>query len=67
VIVTVTWVALVVVAVAWEVRCHRSDGRWTSLATIASRLWVSRPGRLLLVLVWAFVGWHVFARHGVAA
>ncbi len=65
--VTAVWVALVVGCVAWEFACHRSEGRWVSLVDIVDRLWASLPGRLLLVLIWAFVGWHVFARYTLPA
>jgi hypothetical protein len=65
--VTAVWMLLLVAALAWEVACHRSPGRRTSLAEITSRLWSGRAGRLLLVLLWAFVGWHLFARHGSPA
>jgi Family of unknown function (DUF6186) len=61
--VTASWVVLVGFAVVWEVLCHRPGARWTSLSAIGSRLWSSRVGRFLLVTVWGFVGWHVFARY----
>jgi Family of unknown function (DUF6186) len=61
--VTTIWVLLMGAAVVWEIACRRPGSRWTSLSEIGARLWVSRPGRLLLVGVWGFVGWHVFARY----
>jgi len=61
--ITVTWVALIVACAAWEIACHRSGGRWASLVDIIDRVWARLPGRILLVLVWAFIGWHVFARY----
>jgi hypothetical protein len=36
-----------------------------SLGVIVSRFWARVPGRIVLVLVWAFVGWHLFARYTV--
>jgi hypothetical protein len=61
--VTATWVFLLVGGVAWEVVCRRPRSRWTSLAEIGARVSSSRPGRLLLVAGWGFVGWHLFARY----
>ena len=61
--VTVVWLALMAAAVAWEVACRRSGGRWADLAAVAARLWSRVPGRSVLVALWAFVGWHVFARY----
>ena len=62
-IVIVAWLGLMAAGVVWEVRCHRSGSRWTSLSDLGSRLGGRRPGRIVLVALWAFVGWHVFARY----
>ena len=62
-LVTAAWVALMVLAAGWELSCHRPGSRWTSLSELASRVARTRPGRLLLVAGWGFVGWHVFARY----
>jgi Family of unknown function (DUF6186) len=61
--VTVIWLVLIGAAILWEIACHRSGSQWTSLSEIGARLCVSRPGRLVLVALWGFVGWHVFARY----
>jgi hypothetical protein len=61
--VTVLWLALMATAAVWEVRCHQPDSRWRSLTGIMSGWWRSAPGRIVLIAVWAFVGWHVFARY----
>jgi Family of unknown function (DUF6186) len=61
--VTAIWVLLMGAAVVGEALCHRPGSRWTSMSALGSRLWSSRPGRLLLVGVWGFVGWHLFARY----
>jgi hypothetical protein len=61
--VAVLWVLLMISALVWELVCHRRRSRWTSLATLATRLWGHMPGRLLLVALWAFIGIHVFARY----
>jgi sirohydrochlorin ferrochelatase len=62
-LVIVAWLGLMAVSVVWEVHCHRSGPRWTSLSELVSRLGGRRPGRIVLVALWAFVGWHVFARY----
>jgi hypothetical protein len=67
VIVTGVWVALLAAVVVCEVVCRRSGGRWLPLESVVARLWAGRPGRVLLVVAWAFVGWHLFARHGSPA
>ena len=61
--VTAIWLVLLGAAVLWEIACQRPGSRWTPLSEIGARLWGSRPGRLLLVGGWGFVGWHVFARY----
>jgi hypothetical protein len=61
--VTVLWLGLIVAAAVWEFRCHRPGSRWSSLTGIVARLWRSTPGRVFVVAIWAFVGWHVFARY----
>jgi hypothetical protein len=63
VVVTVLWLGLLAAGAGWEARCHRPGSRWTSLTDIAARGWRSAPGRVLLIALWAFVGWHVFARY----
>ncbi len=62
---TAIWLGLIVVAGAWEVRCHRPGSRWTSLTGVGTRIGSSWPGRLALVVIWAFIGWHVFARYTI--
>jgi TRAP-type C4-dicarboxylate transport system permease small subunit len=60
--VTILWIMLAA-AILWEVVCRRSGGRWTSLADLGARLGGRLPGVLVLIAIWAFVGWHVFARY----
>lgn len=61
--VTVLWVALLAAAVAWEIVCRCSGGRWTSLGELAGAMAARRAGLVILLVLWAFVGWHVFARY----
>ena len=63
--VTIIWLGLALAAAGWEVRCRRSGGRWTCLTSLGARLGSRRYGRLVLIGVWAFIGWHVFARYTV--
>lgn len=59
------WLALAVAGVVWEVRCRRPGSRWTSLADVGRRMGGGVPGRIALLVLWAFVGWHVFARYTI--
>jgi Family of unknown function (DUF6186) len=52
---------LVVLVVGWSVYTHRRPAWWT-LPELVARFTRSRTGRLLIVLVWAWFGWHLFAR-----
>ena len=61
--ITILWLALLGLGVLWELRCHRSDARWVSLSAIARRVWGRPGGRVVLIALWAFVGWHLFARY----
>ena len=63
VVATVAWLTLLAMGAIWEVVCHLSGGRLSSLTDIGARLWTRPPGRIVLIAVWAFVGWHVFARY----
>jgi hypothetical protein len=64
-VVTVLWLALLVGAAAWEIRCRRSGSRWIDLGQIGARMGSRIPGRIALLVVWAFIGWHLFARYTV--
>jgi len=60
---TVGWLALLALALLFELLARLHLTKTSTLgqfgATIASRL----PGRVLLVLLWIFVGVHLFARY----
>jgi hypothetical protein len=62
-LVTLAWFTLFAVVILWEMVCRASAGRWTSLARVGQRLWARPPGRVALIALWAFVGWHLFARY----
>jgi hypothetical protein len=62
--VALAWLAIAVMVVIVEV-VARKNGRFSRIGDLG-RLVASRPlGRLALVAVWAFVGWHLFARYTV--
>jgi hypothetical protein len=63
--VTLAWLVLMAAAVVVEVVGRRPGGRGSTLGAIGSAWWSRPAGRILLVAVWAFVGWHVFARYTV--
>ena len=63
--VTAIWLALMVFVPAWEVVSRHSGGRWSSLGRIGSVIVARLPGRLGIVLLWGYVGWHLFARYTV--
>jgi TRAP-type C4-dicarboxylate transport system permease small subunit len=63
VVVTALWVVLLAAAVVWEVVCRCSGGRWTSLGELAGAMGARWPGLVILLVLWAFVGWHVFSRY----
>ena len=52
---------LAVVIIGWSVVTARRPSSIT-LAQLMERATTSRVVRLLFVLVWAWVGWHLFAR-----
>ncbi len=64
---TVAWLALAAAAVALELASRSGRGWWPSLAVIGAGLWSRPVGRGALIAMWAFVGWHVFARYTVPA
>lgn len=59
---TVAWLAILATAIVWAAVSHTGSG-WASLTTMALRLWRNPLGRIAYVAIWAFVGWHVFARY----
>jgi hypothetical protein len=65
VVATVVWSGLVVMGVAWEVRCRRPGSHWMSLSELGGRMGSGLPGRIVLLVLWAFVGWHVFSRYTI--
>lgn len=62
-VVSLIWLALVAAGLLWELYCNLVDRRWVRLTRVGAVIARSRAGRLLLVAVWAFAGWHLFARY----
>jgi hypothetical protein len=62
--ISAVWVTLLAAAALWELYCSVVDRRWVSLARIGGAVGQSVAGRLSLLTLWAFVGWHLFARRG---
>ena len=63
-IVAIAWLALFLVALACELWAWQKDGV-ASLGRVLASLWGHRVGRVVLVALWAFVGWHLFVRSTV--
>jgi hypothetical protein len=63
--ITIVWLVLLATGVLWEIACHRSHGRWTSLTELGRVTGSRLPGKLVLIGIWAFIGWHLFARYTV--
>ena len=61
--ITIVWIILLATGAAWEIVCHLSHGRWTSLTGLGTAVASRLPGKLILIGIWAFIGWHLFARY----
>lgn len=61
-IVAACWAALFLVALCLELAA-RSARRFSTLGAVAAGLASRRLGLLLLFALWAFTGWHLFARY----
>ncbi len=60
---TIAWLVLLAAGVLWEIACYLSHGRWTSLTALGAVVASQLPGTLVLIGIWAFIGWHLFARY----
>jgi hypothetical protein len=64
-IVTATWIALLVACVALELAAHRPGSRIATLRQLGAKLAARVPGRALLWAVWVFIGVHLFTRYTI--
>lgn len=62
-VIVVVWTALLGAAVTWESWCRFANRGWLRLSDLCTALARHRAGQLLLIAMWAFVGWHLFARY----
>lgn len=62
----IAWSLLAALAGCWELCCRRSRGRYPSLAKVCGAISTRLPGQIVLGVVWAFAGVHLFARYGFA-
>ncbi|MDA8290706.1 MAG: DUF6186 family protein [Actinomycetota bacterium] len=60
--VTAVWCGILAAGVGWELVCRSHGGLWASASGAARSLWGHPVGRVALLVVWAFVGVHLFAR-----
>lgn len=63
---TVGWLALLGASVLIEVLARLGRTRTPTLAQLGAALASRIPGRVLLILLWLFVGFHLFARYTIA-
>ena len=62
---TILWVALLALCMLIELVGRLHPERVSTLSRAASLLATRIPGRVLLALLWMFVGLHLFARYTV--
>jgi uncharacterized protein DUF6186 len=53
---------LIAVLIVLALAAHRSGGPIVSGSGLIASIRRSRTGRVLLVLAWAWLGWHLFVR-----
>ncbi len=63
VVASIVWLALVALLLALEVAGRARGARWYPPSRLAAIVGRRLPGRIALVLIWGFVGWHLFARY----
>jgi hypothetical protein len=62
---TALWLALLAVCALIEVLGHLHPTRVATLSRAASLLAHRTSGRVILLLVWIFIGFHLFTRYTV--
>jgi hypothetical protein len=61
---TIAWLVLLGAAAALE-SVGRSTGSFVTPSALVGKLSRRLPGRIVVVILWAFVGWHLFARYTI--
>jgi hypothetical protein len=62
---TVGWLFLLVVGVLVEVLARREPSRISTLSQLGAFFATRVAGRVLLTLLWLFIGLHLFARYTI--
>lgn len=57
------WIVVALALATCSLIAHRSRGRFPSLLDVVRPIVRSTAGRWLFVLVWLWIGVHVFVRH----
>ena len=57
------WLVLLAIGALIELLARMGVGRLTTLGRVGAAIATSFGGRLLLLLVWMFVGFHLFSRY----
>jgi VanZ family protein len=63
--VTAVWLALLVAALLIEFMGRFRPRRVSTISRAAAKLATLNSGRTLLILLWVFVGFHLFARYTI--
>lgn len=63
--VTWVWIALLFAVVIVELWSRKHPERFSSLSRTGALLASRLPGRVVLVVLWVFVGLHLFARYTI--
>lgn len=61
------WVAIVALGCAWEIACLMSRGRFPSLEKVLAQISSTTTGRLVMFIIWVFLGVHFFARYAMVS
>jgi Family of unknown function (DUF6186) len=65
-VLTALWLAMLGVGIGLELWSHAFPGRVRTLSSVVATLWAHPVARVLLLVVWAWVGWHLFDRYGLS-
>ncbi len=60
---TIGWIVIAVVVVGWELVGRFGHGRTPDLGELGALVAMRLSGRIILIVVWVFIGFHLFARY----